>query len=78
MSIVISYADGSVSECENLDAAKGRIESDHPDCIYAEQWDADGVNDDGKTMERLLVWATEEDAENDPGANAVAQFERIA
>ena len=37
--------------------------------IFAEQWDTHGT--DGAM--RLLYWATEEDADNDDGANAMGQ-----
>jgi len=44
------------------------------DVVSAEQWDADGTNDEGQRMERLLFWASEADAQNDPGARAIAQL----
>jgi hypothetical protein len=46
----------------------------YEDAVAADQWDADGTNDDDEPMERLLFWASEEDAENDAGANAIAQL----
>lgn len=45
--------------------------------VFADQWDADGVNDDDEPCKRLLVWASEEDAENDSGAKSLAQIETI-
>lgn len=44
------------------------------DPVAADQWDADGRNDDGEPMKRLLFWASEEDAQDDSGANAIAQL----
>jgi len=41
--------------------------------VFADQWDA--LNADG--AERLLVWESEEAAENDPGVNAMCQIERL-
>ncbi|CAB4177837.1 hypothetical protein UFOVP1004_26 [uncultured Caudovirales phage] len=38
------------------------------------QWDDNGTNDDGQQMERLLLWTSEEMAENDDGARAVAEL----
>jgi hypothetical protein len=45
--------------------------------VFCDQWDADGVNDDDEPCKRLLIWASEEDAENDAGANSIAQIETI-
>ena len=42
-----------------------------------DQWDANGVNDDDEPCKRLLIWASEEDAENDAGAKSIAQIETI-
>lgn len=56
MSVVINYRDGSISEFENVSAAVAWIESELDNPVWAEQWDASGVNDDGRAMERLLVW----------------------
>ena len=36
-------------------------------------WDSNGESDEGK-HERMLFWASEADAENDPGANAICQL----
>jgi hypothetical protein len=44
------------------------------DVVVADQWDAAGSNDDDEPVERLLFWATEADAKNDHGANAIAQL----
>lgn len=44
------------------------------DAVAAEQWDADGRNDDDQQMERLLLWSCEGDSINDDGARAVAQL----
>ena len=45
--------------------------------VFCDQWDADGVNDDDEPCKRLLIWANEEDAENDAGAKSIAQIETI-
>lgn len=37
-------------------------------------WDADGKNDDGDQVYRLLYWANEADADADAGANAICQL----
>ncbi len=42
--------------------------------VVAEDWTGDGTNDDGQPCERLLFWADEADAENDPGAASIAQL----
>lgn len=37
-------------------------------------WDADGATDDGRQCERILIWASEEDSENDAGEKSLAQL----
>ena len=70
-------ADGRVVEIvasndrEAVSAAVARVGDN---AVVAEQWDADGMGDDGEEMERLLIWDNEEEAENDPGAKAVAEL----
>jgi len=44
--------------------------------VVADQWDADGVNDD-EPCKRILIWADEESADNDDGQQAVAQLSTI-
>lgn len=44
------------------------------DEIVFGDWDADGQNDDGRKCERMLVWASEADANDDPGANSICQI----
>ena len=45
--------------------------------LTAGDWDADGTNDDGEQCYRMLFWAREADAENDPGANAICQLCKV-
>ena len=45
--------------------------------VFAEQWDSDGYNDDDEPCKRLLIWVDEASAENDSGANAIAQIETV-
>ncbi len=40
-------------------------------------WNADGKNDDGEQCYRMLYWATEEDAEDDPGVNSIGQLCKV-
>ena len=73
----LEYADGRVTEIVADDdpaaelAALARFGAD---AVAADQWDADGLNDDGLRCERLLIWACEDDARNDNGAKSVAQL----
>ena len=74
---VLEHANGAKQTIEaehDADAASEALEIIGDDAVAAEQWDADGTNDDGEPMERLLIWATEADAQDDPGANAVAEL----
>lgn len=47
------------------------------DVVVCDQWDADGRNGDDEPCKRLLIWADEESAENDDGANAIAQLSTV-
>lgn len=47
------------------------------DVVIADQWDADGTNDDGVQCWRRLIWEDESSSENDDGANAVASLTRV-
>jgi len=40
-------------------------------------WDAKGQNDDGEQCYRMLFWANKNDAENDAGANSIAQLCKV-
>ena len=78
-------ADGGVSDwpaIDNLQDAQQAVEVvlssqgiDAP--VWAEQADADGINDDGKQCWRLLAWASDEDAAGDSGAKAIGQLNWI-
>ena len=45
--------------------------------VFCDSWDSDGENDEGQPCKRLLVWANESDADNDDGANAIAEISTI-
>jgi hypothetical protein len=47
------------------------------DELLSGDWDADGTNDDGEQCYRMLFWANESDAENDPGVNAICQLCKV-
>lgn len=42
--------------------------------VVSGDWDADGEDDDGNQCERMLFWASEEDAENDSGAKSICEL----
>ena len=72
----LEYADGHVTEIvadNDTEAEASALARFGDEAVAADQWDADGQNDDGQPMERLLIWETEEEADNDPGAKAIAQ-----
>ena len=56
----IRYSDGRTVECDTIDEAVAILESE-----------CEVVEDCG---DRWLAWASEEDAENDYGQNAVAEI----
>ena len=47
------------------------------DPVVCDQWDADGRNDDNEPCKRVLIWSSEEDADNDDGKNAVAELSTV-
>jgi hypothetical protein len=59
-----------VSVLENLGYDASQLVEGH-------DWDDDGQNDDGKKCSRLLYWANEIDAENDPGARAICKLCKV-
>lgn len=75
---VLNFAGGGqVSEIvadNDREAAREALARIGDGAVTAEQWDAAGANDDGQSMERLLIWATEADSNNDDGAKAAAQL----
>lgn len=57
-----------------IEAAKSRLGDD---VVVAENWDSDGWNAADEPCKRLLFWATEEDADNDAGQNALAELSTV-
>lgn len=49
---------------------------DSDEVVFGE-WDADGKNDDGEPCYRMLIWADEEAAKNDSGANSICQLCKV-
>ena len=45
--------------------------------LVSSDWESDGQNEDGEQCYRMLFWADEADAENDPGANAICQLCKV-
>lgn len=46
----------------------------NPDDIVSGNWDSDGYDEFGEPQFRMLFWANEEDAKNDPGVKAICQL----
>ena len=84
-SYVLNFANGGTSEAYfDTDAAAQTwvivtLENHGYDAdeIVTGDWDANGYNDENQACERMLFWANEADAENDPGANAIASLEVV-
>jgi len=82
---VLNFANGQTSEAhfDNDTAAESwatdTLENHgyDPSEIVTGDWDANGYNDENQACERMLFWACEADAENDPGANAIASLEVV-
>jgi hypothetical protein len=80
-SYVLSWAgSGATSEinaANDADAIREAVGIIGGDPVVSDDWDADGFNADDEPCKRLLFWANEADAENDAGANAVAQLSTV-
>jgi len=78
MNYVLNRAgSGAISEIcaeDDCDAISQATELLGGDPVAADQWDADGSDDDGGPMERLLFWENSHYAANDPGQNSIAQL----
>lgn len=73
----LEYADGRVTEIvadNDTDAEFAALARIGDDAVAAEQWDADGCNDDERTCERLLLWSCEADSINDAGQKSIAKL----
>jgi hypothetical protein len=63
---------------ENLDSAEAYVERVYgSDVIYQDDWDCDGYDDKDREISRKLVWASEEDADNDSGQNSLCEIRRV-
>ena len=73
----LEYADGRVSEIvadTDTDAITAALDRFDEGAVVADQWDADGQDHEYRPRERILIWSSEEDSENDSGATAIAQL----
>lgn len=79
----IEFPDGRSSlqaDCIDELDAKSWVESvlaqygHDPNRLVSGDWDQDGYTRDDKQRWRMLFWATEEDADNDSGANSICQL----
>lgn len=76
----LEYTDGQVVKIvadNDTEAETAALARFGDAAVAAEQWDAGGTSDDGEPIERLLIWETEEDSIDDPGAKAVAQLTAV-
>lgn len=79
-SYVVNYADGSTSEIwatSDTDAIKQALALPRLNDAYVGDWQEHGTNDDGETVWACLLWATEADAENDPGSKSIAKITHV-
>lgn len=77
-SYTINYSNGTTSDNETFGQACRVIESRFGDCITGE-WESVNTDredrDNGvKSRSKILVWGSEDEANNDDGSNAVAEI----
>ena len=65
------------SDADAVLAAERLLADEYEDVVSADQWDADGTTNDDEPRKRILFWATEDDAENDAGANAIGELSTV-
>lgn len=66
------------SESQAIKTAKDMLADRGFDApVFCDDWDALGSNDEDEPMKRMLVWACEEDSENDDGGHAIAELQTI-
>ncbi len=77
----LEYADGRASDIvadtdrEAVRAALARVDIDG--AVVADDWDQAGWDDEQRPQERLLIWASEADADPfDSGSKAIAEIIR--
>lgn len=73
----IEYTDGRVTEISasnDTEAESTAMDRFGDDAVICDSWDQAGTNDDGEQCWRKLIWASEEDSDNDPGDKAIAQL----
>lgn len=84
-SYTIEFDGGEVSEGQfNNDAqakawAESVLEARGYDAsaLVTGDWDQDGTNDDDEQCWRMLYWASEAEADNDNGSNAICQLCKV-
>jgi hypothetical protein len=70
----IKYSDGRILDAASEEEAIEILTEEYPEMVTCEnEWEPN--NADG-SEERLLVWRSEEESENDGGQNAVAEIIR--
>lgn len=67
----ITYTDGRVTVVDSDEEAREILLAEYPQAYFLDDYQP--VN---SRHERMLVWETEEDSDNDDGANAVASIRR--
>lgn len=79
-SYVVNYADGSTSEIwaqSDADAINQALALPRIAGAYVGDWQEDGTDDDGETVWACLLWESEEESQNDPGASAIAKITHV-
>lgn len=76
----LKYMGGRAIEivADNDDEAEDDVmERFGAEAVTADQWDVTGYDAAGGERARLLIWASEADAADDTGGNAIAQLTRV-
>ena len=74
----IRYSDGRTITVETEDEARAILDAEYPGAVYGDEWEPLDRSTCRRATDRLLVWATEEDAgqagTGDGGQHAAASI----
>ena len=76
----IRYSDGRRTVVGGEEEARAALDAEYPDAVYGDAWEPHNRPASGRDTDRLLVWASEDDAgepgTGDDGSHAVASMVR--
>lgn len=78
--VVIDYSDGRFTTLHNSSVADAQqtLRDEYGDgVVFCDEWYQAGYNIEDQLLEGMLVWLSEDAAENDTGERAIAEIIRV-